>query len=144
MIKTFRGLLVDEGQDTIPLHTSDGSMGYRIVKFEIIGNEPGEKSQESVIKIYKTPQSSVDGVVDFSDTTLLAVAYWSIHPDPQYASGTPGPIIFDQEVFNQDIYVTYKDVNVGELCNYYIELEQMTLSDNENTVATLKDIRANC
>ena len=33
------------------------------------------------------------------------------------------------------------DVEVGESVNYYIELEQIKLDLNENTVATLKDIR---
>jgi len=51
-------------------------------------------------------------------------------------------IIFDSEIFNQDIYVTYADSqgSTGEM-NYYIELEQVNLDLNENTVATLKDIR---
>ena len=141
MIKTFRGLMADLAQDTIVLHTNDGSTGYRIVKFQIIGNEPGEKSQEALMKIYKVSQSSVDGIVDFSDNTLLAVGYWSIHPDPQYGESNEPAIIFDREIFNQDIYVTYKDMNVGESCNYYIELEQVKLDLNQNTVATLKDIR---
>ena len=44
-------------------------------------------------------------------------------------------------IFNQDIYVTHKDVAVGQTVNYYIELEQIKLDLNENTVATLKDIR---
>ena len=43
--------------------------------------------------------------------------------------------------FNQDIYVTMKDSSTGESCNYYIELEQMKLNLDEQTVATLKDIR---
>jgi len=141
MIKTFRGLMADLTQDTIVLHTNDGSTGYRIVKFQIIGNEPGNKSQEALMKIYKVSQSSVDGIVDFSDNTLLAVGYWAIHPDPQYGESNQPAIIFDGEIFNQDIYITYKDINTGELCNYYLELEQVKLDLNESTVATLKDIR---
>ena len=50
--------------------------------------------------------------------------------------------IFDNMTFNQDIYVTYKDdETAGKFINYYIELEQVKLDLNENTVATLKDIR---
>ena len=49
--------------------------------------------------------------------------------------------VFDKEIFNQDIYLTH-DENLGSLAvNYYIELEQVKLDLNENTVATLKDIR---
>ena len=44
--------------------------------------------------------------------------------------------------FNQDIFVTCDTGSTsGESCNYYIELEQIKLDLNENTVATLKDIR---
>jgi len=51
-------------------------------------------------------------------------------------------IIFDQEIFNQDIYIGNQDVaGSNSKINYYIELEQMKLDLSENTVATLKDIR---
>jgi len=134
---------VDGGQDTIPLHTSDGSTGYRIVKFEIIGPEPGQDHQENIMKIYKVSQATIDNAVDFSDNTLLGVAYIMDNAGEQYPIATH--IIFDQEVFNQDIYVTHVDVGAyNRACNYYIEhieLEQIKLSANENTVATLKDIR---
>ena len=48
-IKTFRGLIEDGGQDTIVLHTNTGSMGYRIVKFELFAEEPGQNVYEHVI-----------------------------------------------------------------------------------------------
>jgi len=40
--------------------------------------------------------------------------------------------------FNQDVYVT---AATDESINYYIEMEQVKLALDENTVATLKDIR---
>jgi len=139
MIKTFRGLIADANQDTIILHTNDGSMGYRIVKLEVIGSEPVGADAEYVIKIYKVeqPMPLVDSdVVDFSDNTLLAAGVWSNRDAPaKYYQAT----IFDQEIFNQDIYVTV-DASAGSL-NYYIELEQVKLDLNESSVATLKDIR---
>jgi len=141
MIKTFRGLIADGAQDTIVLHTNDGSTGYRIVKFEIIGKGPGTNNIESVIKIYSVSQTVKDGTIDFSDNTLLGCAYWQFNSsNPAYS--TPYQIIFDQMIFNQDIYVTHKDVSANaKACNYYIELEQFKLDINANTVATLKDIR---
>ena len=36
VVKTYRGLLADGVQEKIPLSTKDGSVGYRIVKFEIV------------------------------------------------------------------------------------------------------------
>jgi len=140
MIKTFRGLMADDVQDTIVLHTNDGSLGYRIVKFQIIGTNPAISGQESTVKIYKISQTSIDGVIDFSDNTLLGAAFWSGHDvTPSYPEDMT--VIFDQEIFNQDIYVTHHEENAAVACNYYIELEQIKLDLSENTVATLKDIR---
>jgi len=138
MIKTFRGLIADGGQDTIVLHTNNGSTGYRIVKFEILPRVPGTVSQEDIVKIYTVQQTSIDGVIDFSDDTLLAAAFYS-----DGADNYPGEsvIIVDGMVFNQDIYVTHADVVGTDPCNYYIELEQVKLDLNENTVTTLKNLR---
>jgi len=140
MIKTFRGLMADQTQDTIVLHTNDGSTGYRIVKFETIGATPGASNQESVTKIYKVSQTAIDGTIDFSDNTLLGAAVTTTSVD-QEDFPLNNAIIFDGEIFNQDIYVTHFDVKTGESANYYIELEQVKLSLDESTAATLKDIR---
>jgi len=140
LIKTFRGLMADEAIDTIVLHNNDGSTGYRIVKFEMFPKNPGTSSGEWTMKIYKVPQTTADNVVDFSDNTLLAASYFT---DQSVAATTPGAIvtIFDQETFNQDIYITSVDTDATEPMNYYLELEQFKLDLSESTVATLKDIR---
>ena len=142
MIKTFRGLLSDGEEDRIRLSTKKGKIGYKIVKFQIIGNNPGNKDQESVVKIFKVTQSSVTGTIDFSDGNLLGVGYWALIATAN-TEGVGGPVIFEQEVFNQDIFVTHKDNNTGEECNYYLELEVMPLTDNAAAVSTLRDIRLN-
>ena len=140
-IKSFRGLIADEGIESVPLHTNDGSIGYRITKFELMLNTPGASTQESIVKIYTIPQTGTpDGVIDFSDNTLLASGYYEYNSGSSVIT-TPYQIIFDNMVFNQDIYITHKDLETGESINYYIELEQVKLDLNENTVATLKDIR---
>ena len=146
-IKSFRGKISDydagisgSGIDTINLHTNNGSVGYRITKFQIMSTQPATTSSEQIVKIYKIPQATATADIDFSDNTLLAVGYF------ENSSGMSGPtassnIIFDNEIFNQDIYVTHVDGNGTASCNYYIELEQIRLDLTENTVATLKDIR---
>ena len=139
-IKSFRGKIADGVIDTITLHTNTGSTGYRIKKFQIITTNPSAGSDyASIVKIYKIPQTTVDALVDFSDNTLLGVA-WSSGD-----SATPNnfleTVIFDNETFNQDLYVTHSEVIGSTASNYYIELEQIKLDLNENTVATLKDIR---
>jgi len=140
MIKTFRGLMAEDTQDTVVLHTNDGSTGYRIVKFQIMSNAPGTAEVEAVLKIYKVEQSSNTAQIDFSDNHLLAAAeHREFAASEDFSS--PQVVIFDQEVFNQDIYVTYKSAAGSMAMNYYIELEQIKLDMGENTVATLKDIR---
>jgi len=134
-IKSFRGKIEDGTQDTIVLHTNDGSTGYRIVKFQIMPNNPGA-TIDGLVKIYKVPGKSANSTIDFSDNTLLAVAF--------YYNGTyeiDNRVVFDNEIFNQDIYVVHHEQLGSEAMNYYIELEQIRLDLNQNTVATLKDIR---
>ena len=139
-IKTFRGLMTDNGIDTVSLHTNDGSIGYRIKSFTGISSAPGTQDMEGIFKIYKTPQTAADGLIDFSDQTLLGVVYFK-----DFATNDNAPsvqtIIFDGETFNQDIYITYIDARSANSASYFIELEQFKLDLNENTVATLKDIR---
>ena len=142
VIKSFRGLIADAAQDTIALHTNNGSTGYRIVKFQLMPEKPGGADNESSVKIYKVEQtiSSIDAVVDFNDPTLIAVATISNQTSQRFYPVT-SEVIFDNEIFNQDIYVTHEDQNGSAAVNYYIELEQIKLDLAENTLATLKDIR---
>lgn len=139
-VKSFRGLIANETVQTISLHTNDGSIGYRITKFQLMPNNPGTAHQESVVKIFSVPQTGTpDNVIDFSDNTLLATAYFQDNSDKGFIADLQ--VIFDNTTFNQDIFVTYKSTDGTESINYYIELEQVKLDISENTVATLKDIR---
>jgi hypothetical protein len=142
VIKSFRGKINHGAVDQVVLHTNTGSTGYRIVKFQLMAVAPAAQANESIVKIFKIPQteSSVSGTIDFADNTLLAAGFLIENSDARYMNAPV--VIFDNEVFNQDIYLTYfdQDGNNGA-CNYYIELEQIKLDLGENTVATLKDIR---
>jgi len=140
VVKTYRGVLATDGQEKIPLTTKDGSIGYRMVKFEIISATPGLDNEEAIVKIYKTFQATIDAVVDFSDNDLLGVGFSAASSNTYYAYGTP-LVIFDTEIFNQDIFVTYKSILGSAKMNYYIELEQMKLDHTQNMSATLKAIR---
>ena len=105
-----------------------------------MGNNPGSTNYEHVVKIYKTVQTgAATETIDFSNQTLLAAAYLQEHDSNAYVSSLE--VIFDQEIFNQDIYITHKDVEGALAVNYYLELEQVELDINSNTVATLKDMR---
>jgi len=140
-ILSYRGLLTDGAQDTILLSTKKGEIGYRIIKFQAMPNTPGIVNQESVMKVYTKEQSTYDAVVDFSDTTLLGCVYLKQGESPTTPSTLQ--VIFDQKIFNQDIYITHKDASTAEDCNYYLELEVIKLDESQAMVATLKDIRNN-
>jgi len=141
MIKTFRGKIVDGGQDTIVLHTNDGSTGYRIVKFQLMSTAAAVVTQGNTVQIWKTEQTAIVSTVDFSDQTLLAAGIYHSGSTTSAARAAVVISFFDNEIFNQDIYITNKDIHNSVSMNYYIELEQMKLDLSENTVATLKDIR---
>ena len=141
-IKSFKGLIADGGQDTILLHTNDGSTGYRIVKFDIFPHKPGTEQSESTVQVFKIKQATVSKLtaeVDFADNTLLAAGFYGKSAGVDNAETKL--IHFDNEIFNQDIFVTHTETAGTQAVNYYIELEQVKLSLDENTVATLKDIR---
>ena len=142
MIKTFRGQLADGGQDRIRLQTIKGKVGYRISKLDIFPENPGHTSdKELLVQIWKVDTTVAAGagtVVDFSDSDMLAVAYFTEVNAPQHS---PTIIIFDKEVFNQDIFITQADQSTGEAANYYLELEVIPLTDSDAEFTTLKDIR---
>ena len=135
-IVSFKGQLANGGQDTINLHTNNGLIGYQIKKLQIITENPMSGTTEAVIKAYTVKQSTIDAVVDFSQQTLLAVAIMVTTEAQDMA-------IVDNNTFNQDIHITYATQAGTDSTNYYIELEQKKLDLNEQTVATLKDIRNN-
>jgi len=140
MIKTFRGLLADGAQDRIRLQTIKGKVGYRIVKFQLMSDAPGTASYEHVVKIFKSIQSSITGTVNFTDSDVLATAY--LEGSNSTAYNDQQTVIFDQEIFNQDIYVTHTDVAVPATgVNYYLELEVIPLDDAGAEYTTLKDMR---
>tara|TARA_Y100000310_G_scaffold284163_1_gene306761 strand:+ start:156 stop:590 length:435 start_codon:yes stop_codon:yes gene_type:complete len=139
-VKTFRGKIADGGQDTIVLHTNNGSTGYRIVKFELMPAVIADGGSEHTCKISKVALTTIDNNLDFSDQRLLAAGVTS-NSSSVHLYGTPSITIFDQDIFNQDIYISQHDNDGSRDLNYYIELEQISLDLTQNTVATLKDIR---
>ena len=143
MIKSFRGQLADDEIRSIRISTNNGMTGYRVVKFELFPSNPGSDAQESVVKVFtiKQTDTSISSTVDFSDQTLLAAGYLALNSAAYY--GNDYITIFDHVIVNQDLTITHKNPTTGinAAVNYYIELEQVKLDLNENTVATLKDIR---
>jgi hypothetical protein len=139
IIKSFRGLLTDGQQQQINLSHNDGRTGYKIVKMQIMHAEPGQQDAEHTFKVYSKEQATIDNAINFSDNTLLAAAY--LTDDKNTLGTTSTVIVFDNSIFNQDIYVTHSDTTGSQPANYYIELEQFPLDLSESTVVTLQNIR---
>jgi len=140
-IKTFKGIIADDGQDKIHITGVESGKGFRIVKFQLMAKEAGTTEYEHIVKIYKTSQTTPDAEVDFSDDSLLGAAYLEGNSGEHYSDQQT--VLFDSEVFNQDIYITHQDIKAdpGKDCNYYLELEEVKMSDaeaaNVNFVAAL-------
>tara|TARA_Y100001951_G_C11183145_1_gene207138 strand:+ start:114 stop:539 length:426 start_codon:yes stop_codon:yes gene_type:complete len=139
MIKTFRGILADGGQDRIRLSTMQGKVGYRIIKFQVVGAAVGTSNYESVSQIWKKEQTSVVATIDFTNSDLLGIGIFTAeHGAHQYPEDMT--VIFDSEIFNQDIYITQQCLQSGSV-NYYLELEVVPLNDLSAEYTTIKDIR---
>jgi len=146
VVKTFRGLLADGGQNRIRLSTLKGKVGYRIVKFQLYPDQAGAVSYESTVQVWKTVQAapSTSAVtVDFTDSDLLGAAYYG-----QYSTISSAQqaltVVFDNEIFNQDIYITHTNVEgsgAANSMNYYLELEVIPLDDKGAEYTTVKDLR---
>jgi len=139
-IKSFRGQLVSGTQDKIRLRTKDGSIGYKIKTLEIMPHLWGGVTGEYTVKVYSMPGKTANAIINFEDQTLLAVACQTYNTSANIAGDTP-VVIFDNVIFNQDIFIVAFD-NDSNAVNYYLELEQIKLNDNESTMATLQSIRA--
>jgi len=140
MIKTFRGLLSDGEVNKIRLSTKKGKIGYKIVKFQIIHHKPGQEDTESTVTINKVDFSPLN-TIDLSDGNILGVAFYYGNAAGAYGDASV-VIIFEQEIFNQDIYIGANDLQ-SKKTNYYLEIESFDMSDNAAAVSTLRDIRLN-
>ena len=138
---SYKGQIPMGEQDRIRLRTIQGKVGYRITKFSTLSSAPGTTDHEIVTKIFKTEQLGGTATVDFTDSDLMGVSYYK-EGDSNGNVMAYESIIFDNEVVNQDIFVTMLDATGATVAgNYYIELEAMPLSDLETTKLTLQSIR---
>jgi hypothetical protein len=138
-ILSYRGKLDAGLEDRIKLSTQNGKRGYRIVKFQTMVATPGAVSYETTTKIYTKAQGSGSTGVDFTESDLLAVSY--IEDGENHEKNISEVIIFDKQVFNQDIFVNTASLTGTAQTNYYIELETVALTDVQSTQLTLKNLR---
>ena len=135
-MKTFTGRLVSdnnaENQDTIHLSGGDSSTCYRIHKLELISTSE-HADIGAVVKIYQNYQNIVTEVIDFKEDALLGAAIYRQDTGNNYPLSTV--VTFDNEVFNQDIFITYKDNETSSSqINYLLVLEEIKVKDAELAV----------
>jgi len=138
---SFKGKLAIGLEDRIKLSTLKGKIGYKITKFKIYPTTPHTADVALVCKIFKKSQTgNIGPTVDFTDSDMIGVASYEDKASSNYP--THETIVFDNEVTNQDIFVTMDDADSNTTpANYYIELEAMSLSDIEATKLTLQNLR---
>jgi len=148
-IKAYRGMLANGGQDKINLRSNKGDIGYKIHKFELMTNQPGDAGADSehVVMIWSVERTSTElgntttTDPDFTNNELLGAGY-QLQDVAGSGHGYWISTIFDKEMFNQNIYITQRDTGGNAVaCNYYLELEQVKLNENESTMATLQSLR---
>ena len=138
---SYKGTLAIGEEDRISLATIQGKVGYKITKFQLISTTPGAGDYEYVGKITKVKDPNIGATINFTDADLLGVVYYKGKLSANEPASTD-TIIFDNEKFNQDIFVNITDAGGGTIaCNYYIELQTMDLSELETTMLTLKNLR---
>lgn len=139
-IKTFKGKIEVGGLLTLRLSTNSGKLGYRVTKFQVISSTPGTGSSvEYVAKLFSIKPTAINAAVNLSDQSIMGVVYYQ---DRANASSNTETIIVDNKVINQDMFITLADADGNTLAgNYYVELEQLPLSEHEAGIATLTDMR---
>ncbi len=131
-IKTFRGKLLNETMDRISLQGGDSDKGYRIVKFQVMGQNENTDYETSV-QIFKLKPASFTADINFDDDTLIAAILYS--DSSSAGDSSMQTIIFDKEVVNQDLYITMDGGSTSNaVINYYIELEEIKMSNGEQAV----------
>ena len=138
MIKTFRGKLATATQDKISLSGGDIDTGYRIVEIQVIPENPLTNSQEALMQIWKTKQDpgALGTTINFDDDSLIGAAVWSNNATTENYPEDKS-VIFDDEVFNQDIYITCNETS-GRAMNYLLKLEEIKMKDPETAVVNYR------
>jgi len=139
-IKTFRGELQKGARERIRLETIDGKTGYRIKSLAGMPVDTSAGANEATIQVYAIAQAATSTTVSFTEQTLLGVFYFL--RDQGVVAINSQSTIFEQTIFNQDIFVYYEDGQTNAAgFNFYMELEQVSLNDEEATAVILKNFR---
>ena len=135
-MKVFTGKLTSDSnatnQDQIHLAGGDTNKCYRLHDLKLLATSESADIGP-VVKIYKNKQSSVNETIDFTEANLLGAAIYRQDSGNQFPPQQT--VLFDNEIFNQDIFITYKDNETASASvNYLLVLEEITAKDSELAV----------
>ena len=137
---SIRGNIGDGDIQKISLKTNNGLTGYRLTSMTLMPEKCGTTDFEHTIKIYKVPQTTATEEIDFNDYNLLGAAFTEGNNSSNYI-GQPLVTFFDNEIVNQNLFVTHTDTKGALFCNYYLTFEVTKLDSVESTQITLKSLR---
>jgi hypothetical protein len=142
---SYRALMEQDDILRIPLsNMTQPEQGYKIRKLQIMPNDvDGSTSHECAIQVFLKNPGLARVDINFSDDTLLAAAYYARSAQgssPYVIDSATESVIFDNTVFNQDIYVTYGTGQSGQKINFYLELEEVTMSKAEQAVVNFNAV----
>jgi len=121
-VHSYRGLIGDGKQQKIQIQGAVGAIAWRITKFQIFP-QTTDTARDSIVSIWRESQSGVSAGADFSNDELLAAALWY---NSTYE--TDDAVVFDNQLFVRNIWITHFESIGSAAINYYIELEEVKVS----------------
>jgi len=103
MNKSFKNKVTDGSVTRIRLSTNNGLAGYQILKFQVMGEQPGTTNLEAVVQIFSTEKDATGAKrtatnnIDFNDPTLLAACHYA--KGNNTAEAQSNIVIFDNSIF---------------------------------------------
>ena len=120
----WRRIIVDDGQF---------NEGWVVKKFVVAGDNIGSSEVSGLLALHeckKTWDFSVEHQIAWASARQTTEAAWG---------GFPG-VIDTSHVVIRDLYVSVND-STGRMVNYLIELERVSLSDDQAVMALLQEVQ---
>jgi hypothetical protein len=119
-------LVVDDGRINV---------AYKVISFYVVGRNPSDASGD----VYGTLSLDYDAPVtwEFKDNRQIGWASTQVDQRPT----SPFSLIDPDHIVVRDLYVQGQLAGSGgsELINYFVELEQVEISDDEAVLALIKE-----
>ena len=144
-VHSFRGLLADSEHHKIRIQGSVGAIAWRIIKFQTISNAPKSADHVGITKLWREEPTSAAitaATIDFNNAELLGCSLW--REGNALTEVQTVTIIFDNALFVRNLWVSTVDADGSIGMNYYIELEEVKVSQvgmAQLAVASARSVR---